>query len=56
MHTTYVGADSSKVLTKGITNYSEIKNIISLNDDANKFVYSSELQVHILYGPRPWTS
>ena len=29
MHNTYVSADSSKVLTKGITSYSEIRNIIS---------------------------
>ena len=38
------------MLTMGIFNYSEVKNIISVNNNDNISIYSLELQVHI------WTS
>ena len=34
-----------------IFNYSEVKNIISVNSNFNISIYSSELQAHIIYTP-----
>ena len=37
---TYMAAGRCKILTKGIVNYSEVKNIISINNNDNISVYS----------------
>ena len=43
MYNMYVGTDCSKLLTMGIVDYSEVKNIISVNNNVNISIYSSEL-------------
>ena len=43
----YVGADCSKMLAMSIFNYSEVKSVISVNNNVNISIYSSELQVQI---------
>ena len=46
MYNIYGGADSSKMLTEGISTCPEVKNIVLLNNNVNISMFSSELQVY----------
>ena len=47
IYSIYLCPDCCKMLTEGIVNYSEVKNIISVNNNVSISIYSSELQVHL---------